>query len=91
MDSTTEIMTSWLAAFLPFSISLCPMYCDTTMVPPVARALNTYKNTPLIMSTRETPEIAASPACDTIIVSATPTSMTRTCSMISGTISAFRS
>ena len=44
----------------------------------------------LIISTRETPEMAASPTLDTIITSDKPTVTAKTCSTKSGIIRAFK-
>ena len=43
------------------------------------------------MSTRDTPEVAASPTLDTIMVSTMPTDTARICSTISGKISFLKS
>ena len=62
-----------------------------TTAPPVASAASTLMMRLLNISTRETPETAASPTEEIIIVSAIPTVMARVCSRISGIISFFRS
>ena len=54
------------------------------MAPPVPRAVNRKRISLLMESTRETPEMAAEPTLDTIMVSTVPTSEVSTCSMISG-------
>ena len=54
--------------------------------PPVARAANRFRITLLIISTRETPEIAASPTEDTITPSHIPTRAARACSITRGKI-----
>ena len=63
---------------------LAPRYWLVTTAPPVASAPNTVMMSMLIISTSDTPEMAASPAEETIIVSAIPTSTFSACSMISG-------
>ena len=68
-----------------FSRCLAPRYWLITTAPPVASAANRLMINPLIMSTSETPEIAASPAWLTIMVSAIPTVTAKNCSMTSGT------
>ena len=61
-----------------------PRYWLVTTAPPVARAAKMVMISWLIISTSDTPEMAASPAEETIMVSAIPTSTLRACSMISG-------
>ena len=73
------------------SLFFFPRKCPETTAPPVARAENTLISKMLTVSTSETPETAASPAAETIIVSAIPTAIARICSMISGIISFRRS
>ena len=58
-----------------------------TTAPPVASAAKSTKMTLLIMSTRETPEIAASPTEETMMPSHMPTRVARVCSMTRGKIS----
>ena len=70
---------------------LDPMNWETTTAPPVESAAMMEKIRLLIMSTRETPEMAASPTEATIMVSAMPTVMASACSKTSGMISFFRS
>ena len=55
-----------------------------TTAPPVASAPNSVMISWLIISTSDTPEIAASPTDDTITVSAMPTRISSICSMMSG-------
>ena len=59
----------------------------TTTAPPVASAANSTMMRLLIMSTRLTPEMAASPQRDTIMVSAIPTVTSSSCSTSSGPVS----
>ena len=59
-----------------------------TTAPPVASAPNTVMISWLIISTSDTPEIAASPTEETMTVSAMPTRTPSACSMISGQSSA---
>ena len=55
-----------------------------TTAPPVARAAKMLMMSTLIMSTRDTPLTAASPALDTITTSAMPTATASSCSTTSG-------
>ena len=63
---------------------LAPRYWLVTTAPPVASAANTVMMSWLIISTSETPEMAASPTDETMTVSAMPTSTLSVCSIISG-------
>lgn len=63
---------------------LAPRYWLVTTAPPVASAPKIVMMSWLIMSTSDTPEMAASPAEETIMVSAMPTSTSSACSMTSG-------
>ena len=64
------------------------MYWLVTTAPPVARALMIWIIRVLKLSTRLTPETAASPTDDTIRVSARPMVTLRACSAMSGSSSA---
>ena len=68
-----------------------PMNWLVTTAPPVARAARMLMMRLLNMSTRETPDTAASPTEEIIMVSAMPTVMARVCSRIRGMISFFKS
>ena len=63
---------------------LAPKNWLVTTAPPVASAANTLKIRLLIMSTSDTPEMAASPTLETMTVSDMPTSAASACSMTSG-------
>ena len=63
---------------------LAPRCWLVTTAPPVASAPNSVMMSGLIISTSDTPEIAASPTDETITVSAIPTRISSACSMISG-------
>ncbi len=67
-------------------VFLAPSSCATTTAPPVASAEKMLMMSTLSISTSDTPETAASPTEETIIVSARPTVMS-TCSITSGKIS----
>ena len=69
------------------SFFLAPSSCATTTAPPVASAEKMLMMSTLSISTSDTPETAASPTEETIIVSARPTVMASTCSITSGKIS----
>ena len=75
------------ALLLALFCSLAPRNWLTTTAPPVASAENSTMIRLLIMSTRLTPEMAASPQRDTIMVSAMPTVTARNCSTSSGQVS----
>ena len=79
--------TSWPALSSVSFLRRAPRYWLTTTAPPVARAASRLITRLLIMSTRLTPEMAASPHRDTIMVSAIPTVVASSCSISSGTIS----
>ena len=81
---------SWLAARLARSRCSAPIDWAHTTAPPVARAEKTLMMSTLIRSTSATLDTAASPAEDTIIMSAMPTMTARNCSMIRGIMSFFR-
>ena len=82
---------SWPALASAFFCSLAPRYWLTTTAPPVASAANSTMMRLFIISTRLTPEMAASPQRETIMVSAMPTVTARNCSMSSGPASRSRS
>ena len=91
-DAMSPVMRiSWLADSLAFSLSSCPRYWEATTAPPVDTAANTLIIRLLIMSTKDTPDVAASPALETIMVSAMPTVTARICSTIRGAIRRIRS
>ena len=90
-ESSVTTITSCFAAIFAFSPSSFPRYCETTIAPPVASAANTWSKSILIVSTSDTPDIAASPTLDTINVSATPIVAARICSIINGIIRRTRS
>ena len=77
-------VTSCPALWAACSGFWAPRYWLVTTAPPVASAAKTVMISWLIISTSDTPEMAASPAEETIMVSAMPTSTSRACSMISG-------
>ena len=64
------------------------MYWLVTTAPPVARAVMVWINRVLKVSTRLTPETAASPTEETIRVSARPMVTLRVCSATRGSSSA---
>ena len=76
--------TSWPALLAASSGRLAPRCWLVTTAPPVASAPNSVMISWLIISTSDTPEIAASPTDDTITVSAMPTRISSICSMMSG-------
>ena len=82
---------SCVAAWLAFSFSFLPRYCPATTAPPVASAAKTLIRSTMILSTKETPETAASPTFATIMLSAIPTSTDKSCSITSGINRAVRS
>ena len=88
---TPVIKISWLADWQALSLLLCPRYWEDTTAPPVATAAKILMNRVLTISTRETPEVAASPAFDTIMVSTIPTDTASICSTIRGSIRRFKS
>ena len=63
---------------------LAPRNWLVTTAPPVASAAKMLKIRLLIISTSETPEMAASPTLETITVSDMPTRAASACSMTSG-------
>ena len=81
---TKATVISWVAALDALLGFWLPRYWDTTTAPPVATAANILISRLFIISTRETPDIAASPAYEIMTVSTMPTVMARICSMISG-------
>ena len=89
--SVSTVIRSCAAESLACLGRFAPMYCEVTTAPPVASAEKTAKTRLLIMSTRETPETAASPTAEIMTVSAIPTVMASACSKISGIISLRRS
>ena len=76
--------TSWPALLAASPGRLAPRCWLVTTAPPVASAPNSVMISWLIISTSDTPEIAASPTDDTITVSAMPTRISSICSMMSG-------
>ena len=64
---------SWTADSHARFLFFCPIYWEATTAPPVATAANTLIKSVLIISTSDTPEVAASPTLETIIVSTIPT------------------
>ena len=66
------------------------MYCEATTAPPVANAENSWMNRLDMLSTSDIPLTEASPTAATMIVSAMPMVMVRSCSKNSGTISDLR-
>ena len=77
VDEIVENQTSCVAEFCALSNCLSPRYWPATTAPPVARA-------GIKKSTRETPDIAASPSDATIIESARPTKNSRAYSISNG-------
>ena len=86
--SSVETMTCPAVSRAFFSFC-APRNCAATTAPPVANAAKMLMMSVLMLSTSETPLIAASPSEETITVSAMPTVMVSVCSMISGRISFF--
>ena len=76
--------TSCSAAWQAFSFLCCPRYWPATTAPPVPNAANTLMSSTMILSTRDTPDTAASPTLATMMLSAIPTRTASICSMISG-------
>ena len=76
--------TSWPELRMASARRLAPKNWLVTTAPPVASAANTLKIRLLIMSTSDTPEMAASPTLETMTVSDMPTSAASACSMTSG-------
>ncbi len=91
IEIAPELRISWLAELRALSRFLFPRYWAVITAPPVARAAKILIKRTLIVSTRETPETALSPAADTMIISAIPTATAKNCSIISGTINLFKS
>ena len=89
--TTKAISSSCAAAIQASSCLLAPINWLITTAPPVASAASSDIITLLTMSTRDTPDTAASPAKLTITVSDIPTVIAKNCSIISGTISTFKS
>ena len=87
----TEETTSCLADLQASSRLQAPKNCETTTAPPVAKAASMLITRVLNISTKDTPETAASPAEAIIIVSAMPTVKVRACSKSSGRQSFFKS
>ena len=73
------------------SLSLQPRYWLHRIVPPVAIEANRYITSLFMESTRETPDTAASPTLETMMVSTVPIRESITCSIISGITSFLRS
>ena len=84
---TPDMSTSWPTLRRAFSVCRAPRNWLVTTAPPVARAANSVSTTLLIMSTKLTPEMAASPTEDTITPSHIPTSTVSPCSMTRGMMS----
>ena len=82
---------SCFAAALAFLRSSLPRYWEAIIEPPVARAEKILISRMLMESTRETPDTAASPQLETMIVSIMPMVTARNCSTTSGRISRFKS
>ena len=82
---------SWSAVLQAITCFFWPRYWPATTAPPVARAENMLMSRIMMLSTRDTPETAASPTLEIIMESARPTVTVRSCSMISGMISFFKS
>ena len=79
--------SSWPELASASFCSRAPKNWLTTTAPPVASAANSTMMRLLIISTRLTPEMAASPQRDTIMVSAIPTVTSSNCSTSSGPVS----
>ena len=90
-DSAVVTSRSWSAASHALCGRFFPIYWPHTTAPPVAIAVNMLISRIKIVSISDTLDTAASPTLDTIIESAMPTAMARSCSIRSGTISCFRS
>ena len=81
----TALSVTSCPALRAASLGFCaPRYWLVTTAPPVASAANTVMMSWLIISTSDTPEMAASPAEETMTVSAMPTNTLSACSMTSG-------
>ena len=83
--------SNWFADSQARFLLLCPRYCDAITAPPVASAENTVIASWFTISTKETPETAASPTWDTMTVSQRPTKTARICSKIKGMINFLKS
>ena len=68
-----------------------PIYWLHTTAPPVASADRIWISSVLMLSTSDTPDTAASPHEETISVSNSPMLNASACSIMSGTISFFKS
>ncbi len=86
MDKKAVDAMSCSPAIQAFFFSLWPRYWADTTAPPVAKAANSPISRKLILSTKETPDTAASPTLATMIPSAIPTVTANICSIISGII-----
>jgi hypothetical protein len=89
--STRMVTSSCCAASLAFAGRFAPNCCETTTAPPLAIAAKTANTRLLIISTRETPDTAASPTAEIMTVSIIPTVIASVCSKIRGTINALNS
>lgn len=84
--NTADRNTSCPALFRASSCLRAPKNWLVITAPPVAKAANRFKMTLLIMSTRDTPDMAASPTAETITPSHMPTRAARACSITRGKI-----
>ena len=66
-------LKSWAVASHPVFGSFLPRYCPAITAPPVARAVKILMMSSMTVSTKETPETAASPTRATMIESESPT------------------
>ena len=82
--SSALSVTSWPALREASCGRRAPRNWLVTTAPPVASAAKTLMMRLLIISTSETPEMAASPTLETMTVSDMPTSTASVCSMMSG-------
>ena len=73
MEKRNVKLMSCAVARQPFSGSFLPMYWPAMTAPPVARAVKILMIKSMTVSTRETPETAASPTRATMMESASPT------------------
>ena len=86
-EMTVTTRYSCFAASQARLLSRAPSSCATTTAPPVASAAKMLIMSTFIISTSETPDTAASPHEETMMVSARPTVMASTCSSTSGQMS----
>ena len=91
MDNTLINKMSWLADWHARSSSFAPKNWPATTAPPVAMAAKIWMMRIMMESTNDTADTADSPTLAIITVSIMPTVTVKSCSMISGQISFFKS